>query len=188
MRKFFIFLLSSLNAISLYSHDFTRKDSLRGTLSQFRTCYDVNYYNLFVIVDEKEQSLERSFNEIYFTAVSDFEMFQIDLASNMEILLIEFEDNNLNYSREFDAVFVRFPRVIKAGEQLKIKVWYTGYPRRAINPPWDGGFSWKTDKNKNPWVGVSCQGLGASVWWLNKDHQSDEPDSMCITVSGKISK
>ena len=185
MRKFFIFLLSSLAAISLYSHDFTRKDSLRGTLSQFRTCYDVNYYNLFVIVDEKEQSLERSFNEIYFTAVSDFEMFQIDLASNMEILLIEFEDNNLNYSREFDAVFVRFPRVIKAGEQLKIKVWYTGYPRRAINPPWDGGFSWKTDKNKNPWVGVSCQGLGASVWWPNKDHQSDEPDSMCITVSAR---
>jgi len=185
MRKFFIFLLSSLAAISLYSHDFTRKDSLRGTLSQFRTCYDVNYYNLFVIVDEKEQSLERSFNEIYFTAVSDFEMFQIDLASNMEILLIEFEDNNLNYSREFDAVFVRFPRVIKAGEQLKIKVWYTGYPRKAINPPWDGGFSWETDKNKNPWVGVSCQGLGASVWWPNKDHQSDEPDSMCITVSAR---
>ena len=185
MRKFFIFLLSSLAAISLYSHDFTRKDSLRGTLSQFRTCYDVNYYNLFVIVDEKEQSLERSFNEIYFTVVSDFEMFQIDLASNMEILLIEFEDNNLNYSREFDAVFVRFPRVIKAGEQLKIKVWYTGYPRKAINPPWDGGFSWETDKNKNPWVGVSCQGLGASVWWPNKDHQSDEPDSMCITVSAR---
>ena len=111
MRKIFIFLLSSLTAISLYSHDFTRKDSLRGTLSQLRTCYDVNYYNLFVIVDEIEQSLERSYNEIYFTAVSDFEMFQIDLASNMEILLIEFEDNNLNYSREFDAVFVRFPRV-----------------------------------------------------------------------------
>ncbi|NQY21702.1 MAG: matrixin family metalloprotease, partial [Campylobacteraceae bacterium] len=35
------------------------------------------------------------------------------------------------------------------------------------------------------WIGVSCQGLGASVWWPCKDHQSDEPDSMRITCSAK---
>ena len=57
MRKFFIFLLSSLAAISLFSHDFTRKDSLRGTLSQYRTCYDVNYNNLFVIDEYADLSI-----------------------------------------------------------------------------------------------------------------------------------
>ena len=62
-----------------------------------------------------------------------------------------------------------------------IRVYYEGNPRVAINPPWDGGFSWEKDKNGNDWMGVSCQGLGASSWWPNKDHQSDEPDSMLIS-------
>jgi aminopeptidase N len=32
-------------------------------------------------------------------------------------------------------------------------------------------------------VAVACQGTGASLWWPNKDHQSDEPDSMLIRVT-----
>ncbi|HXG00492.1 MAG TPA: M1 family metallopeptidase, partial [Bacteroidota bacterium] len=28
-----------------------------------------------------------------------------------------------------------------------------------------------------------CQGTGASLWWPNKDHQADEPDSMAINVT-----
>jgi aminopeptidase N len=35
----------------------------------------------------------------------------------------------------------------------------------------------------NPWVQVVCQGSGASLWWPNKDHLSDEPDSVSISVT-----
>tara|TARA_B100000123_G_scaffold103983_1_gene76237 strand:- start:864 stop:2186 length:1323 start_codon:yes stop_codon:yes gene_type:complete len=70
---------------------------------------------------------------------------------------------------------------IKKNEFHKIKVYYEGQPKIAKNPPWDGGFSWKQDENNNPWISVSCQGTGASIWWPCKDHQSDEPDSMQIT-------
>ena len=195
MRKITFFLFFIFISVSTFSQEFSRKDSLRGELTHLRTCYDVNYYDLFVIVDEKERTLERSYNKIHFTAQFDFDEFQIDLAENMEILSILFPDSEemcedieprlLEYSREHDAVFVKFPRTIKKGEQSFIVIWYTGYPREAINPPWDGGFSWKKDRNNNPWIGVSCQGLGASVWWPNKDHQSDEPDSMSITVSAR---
>jgi len=167
------------------SQEFTKKDSLRGDLSSVRTCYDVTFYNLFVIIDEKEKFIERSYNEIHFIAISDFDKIQIDLSENMEILLIEYEDLELIYTREFDAVFIDFPEIIQKGEISKIKIWYNGYPKEAINPPWDGGFSWDKDKFDNPWIGVSCQGLGASVWWPCKDHQSDEPDSMQITVSAR---
>ncbi len=31
-------------------------------------------------------------------------------------------------------------------------------------------------KKARPWMTVACQGLGASVWYPCKDHQSDEPD------------
>jgi aminopeptidase N len=167
------------------AQEFTRKDSLRGNLTELRTCYDVTFYDLFVMVDEQEQSLEKSYNSIHFIATSDFDKIQIDLAQNMEIMRIEFEDSILAFSREFDAVFISFPRLLKKGEQAKIKVYYGGYPREAVNAPWDGGFSWKKDEKGNPWIGVSCQGLGASVWWPCKDHQSDEPDSMRITCAAR---
>ena len=198
MRKLILIIVLFCVNFSVFSQEFTRKDSLRGELTPFRTCYDVTYYNLNVTIDEKEKTIERSFNDIHFTSNSDFETIQIDLAKNMEILLILFPDKKLDsacydveydyeleFSREHDAVFVKFPRIIKKGEQSYIRVWYSGYPREAVNPPWDGGFSWRIDKNNNPWIGVSCQGLGASVWWPNKDHQSDEPDSMTIKVSAR---
>ena len=183
-RNLVVFLLFFIT-ISSFSQEFSRKDSLRGNLTPIRTCYDVTFYDLKVMIDEQEKSIERSYNIIHFTALTDFSWFQIDLASNMEVQIIEFEKSQLEFSREFDAVYVYFNREVKKGEQLSIKVWYGGYPRVAVNAPWDGGFSWKKDSNGNPWIGVSCQGLGASVWWPNKDHQSDEPDSMRITCTAR---
>ena len=40
-----------------------------------------------------------------------------------------------------------------------------------------------------PWMSVACQGLGASVWYPCKDHQSDEPDdgaTLSITVADSL--
>jgi aminopeptidase N len=44
-------------------------------------------------------------------------------------------------------------------------------------PPWDGGWIFSKDAKGRPWMTVACQGLGASVWYPCKDHQSDEPDA-----------
>jgi len=181
MVKIILSCICLLFALPSIAQEYSRKDSLRGNLTPIRTCYDVTFYDLSVMIDEQELSLEKSYNIIHFTALTDFNKMQIDLSSNMEIFSIEFEEDNLDFNREFDAVYINFKRTIKKGEQTLIKIWYGGYPREAINPPWDGGFSWENDKNGNPWIGVSCQGLGASIWWPCKDHQSDEPDSMRIT-------
>ena len=77
----------------------------------------------------------------------------------MKISEIQFEGRAQEYNREFNAVFVNFDRLVKSGEKTFIRVYYAGNPRVAINPPWDGGFSWEKDANGNDWVGVSCQGL-----------------------------
>ena len=184
MRKFFLFSLL-VNTFFVFSQDFTRRDSLRGNLTDIRTCYDVTYYDLNIFIDDNNRTIERSSNTIYFTALSDFKLMQIDLASNLEIFLIESEGDSLNYIREFDAIYVFFNREIKKDEKTNIKIFYGGSPKEAINPPWDGGFSWEIDENDKPWVGVSCQGIGASSWWPCKDHQSDEPDSMRIQASAR---
>src|SRR5690606_41203367 len=64
-----------------------------------------------------------------------------------------------------------------------IRFHYSGSPVVAKRPPWDGGFVWTQSQSGKPWVAVACQGTGASLWWPNKDHQSEEPDSMLISVA-----
>ena len=184
MKKLYVLLLLIYPTV-LFPQHYTRVDSLRGNLTPLRTCYDVTFYDLNVAIDEQEKSIERSTNTIYFRALLDFECIQIDLASNMDIMLVEFEGRELEFFREYDAVYIYFHRKINKGEETNIKIYYSGCPREAVNPPWDGGFSWSSDDNGNPWIGVSCQGLGASSWWPCKDHQSDEPDSMRIKVAAR---
>ena len=189
-----IFLLSSINIFSQnifsqpsfknYSNVFSKKDSLRGYLNEYRSIYDVKFYDLNIIIDDKKYELISSYNIISFLANNNIEnKIQIDLAYNMNISSIEFEGKKLNFEREHNAVYIYFNRLIKQDEIVEIKINYHGKPRKAVNPPWDGGFSWSKDKNGKAWIGVSCQGLGASTWWPCKDHQSDEPDSMRITYT-----
>ncbi len=161
---------------------FTRKDSLRGTLSNIRNNYDVKFYNLDIKIDIEKKFIS-GFNEIAFLAVDNISRLQIDLFDNMKINKIEYNNKSLNYTREFNAVFIDFNKTISKGSVSKIKVFYEGNPIVAKRAPWDGGFVFKKDKNGNAHVAVACQGTGASLWWPNKDHQSDEPDSMAINIT-----
>ena len=177
-----IFGLQSQAQLFDPEHAYTRADTLRGSLRAERTCYDVLTYDLAVKVDIANKAIEGS-NTINFKAVSDFQRLQIDLFEELSFTKIIFEGKDIQFKREFAAVWVDFPKVIKGGTQGEFTVYYSGHPRIAKMAPWDGGISWNTDEKGNPWVGVSCQGLGASVWWPNKDHLSDEPESMRIAIT-----
>ena len=162
---------------------FTKADSLRGYLSPLRTCFDVTYYHLDVAVNPSDSSIKGS-NTIRFKVVNPFKEMQIDLFANMKVDKIEFEDGTpLNYSREFGAVFIYLPKELEKSTTHQIIFYYSGKPQVAVNPPWDGGFIWNKQKEGNPWVMITCQGTGASLWFPNKDHQSDEPDSMLLSVT-----
>ncbi|MCK7555098.1 hypothetical protein MKQ70_08780 [Chitinophaga sedimenti] len=69
------------------------------------------------------------------------------------------------------------------GKIQQLAVYFHGVPRKAVRAPWDGGVQWSRDSLGRPWIATACQGLGASVWWPNKDHQSEEADSTSITVT-----
>lgn len=161
---------------------FGRADSLRGTLTFLRSCYDVNYYHLKVRLDISKRYISGS-NEFRFTAKDDFLRLQLDLFSHFDVEKIEYKGLSLNFKREFNAVFVDFPETIRKGSSGSFTVYYSGKPIVAKKAPWDGGFVFSTDSAGKPWVSTAVQGLGASSWWPNKDHLSDEPDSMLISVS-----
>jgi len=158
---------------------FNKGDTLRGTLSPIRSCYDVHHYDLWVSVDTSYQSIKGK-NTISFSAVNDFQQMQVDLFENMVVATITFENQPVQFKREFNALLLQMPRMIAEGELASLEIEYFGKPRVAKNPPWDGGFIWTTSDNNQPWIAVSCQGIGASLWWPCKDHLSDEPDSMDI--------
>lgn len=162
--------------------NYTRADSLRGNLTPLRTCYDINYYHLDIQVDVDKKFISGS-NLFKFTAVQDFNRLQVDLFDNLKIDKIIYKGKELPYKREFNAVFISFPAQIRKGAKDQFTVFYSGNPVIAKNAPWDGGLVDSTDGKGKPWLATACQGLGASVWWPNKDHQSDEVDSMLISVS-----
>ena len=147
MKKIGLLVLLICSFWILNAQDFGRADSLRGFLFPERNCYDVTYYHLSLKVDP-EMKFIRGFTEIHFDAVKDFDVIQIDLFENLKISRIEFEQQDLSYTREYNAVFVNFNRLVFQGENTSIKVYYEGNPRVAVHAPWDGGFSWKRMKTE----------------------------------------
>ena len=162
---------------------FTRADSLRGKLTPMRSCYDVTFYHLDVAVNLKERSITGS-NRIRFSMLQSARRIQLDLYANMTIDKILHKGQQLDYTREFDAVYVDFPRELRQGSAEEIQVFYHGVPQTPdFTKPMNGGVLWDKDSLGNEWAQVVCQGSGASLWWPNKDHLSDEPDSMKIWIT-----
>ena len=158
-------------------HKYTDENILLGEMTKYRDCFDVYYYDLSVELDPSNELLMGTV-EIHSKAQKDFDRFQIDLHSNFQIegITDKITGESLNYTREERAIYIDNTR--KKDESFTIEVRYSGKPVKAKKAPWKGGFVWKKDKERNPWVGVACETDGASIWWPLKDHTSDEPDSM----------
>jgi len=157
------------------AQEFTRRDSLQGSLRPERTCFDVLRYDLNLTI-EPEYKTVKGYNDITFKVIEKTQKIQLDLFENMVVDSIIFNEKKLQYKREFDAVFISFPSELPLNSEQKIRFYYNGNPLVAKRAPWDGGFVWKKDSNGNDFVGVAVQGTGASLWYPVKDHQTDEPD------------
>lgn len=183
-QKLAAFLVFFACAVQVgWTQDFTRQDTLRGTVTSERIWWDLNYYDLAVEIDPTQKFIRGS-NVIGFTPLEKGnKRMQIDLQPPMQIKRVQWQGRELSFSSEGNAHFIEFPKNLKKGKYDEITVHYEGNPREAVRAPWDGGFSWKKDGNGKPFVATSCQGLGASVWWPNKDHMYDEVDSMAIRLT-----
>lgn len=162
------------------SAQYTRKDSLLGYLSHPRACYDVKHYDLQVRLYPEKKFISGQ-NTITYLTTQVTQEIQIDLDTRLHIKKILQENKTLSFRREERAVFIRLPQKLPAGVCKKVTIFYEGSPQEAQNPPWQGGFVWKQDSQGNAWIAVACQNIGASIWFPNKDHWSDKPDSVQLT-------
>jgi len=181
-----ILLLSMLingQTIKSDSETFTHQDSLRGSITPERAWWDLNYYHLDIAVNPKTKSIKGK-NTIRYTILEPNQTLQIDLQAPMKLTKAVQDGEELVVLKDGNAHFINLKKPqIKINAQEEIQIYYEGKPRVAVRAPWDGGISWKKDNNGNDFIASSCQGLGASVWWPNKDHMYDEVDSMKISVN-----
>jgi aminopeptidase N len=185
LRVFFIVICAlNLQAQGLLSekNNFSRQDTLRGAITPERIWWDLTYYHLEITVDPDNKYISGK-NTIKYTVLNVYQTMQIDLQTPLNITKVMQDGKELEVIHEGNAHFIKLTKEQTIGNTESIIVYYEGNPKEAIRAPWDGGFSWKKDKNGNHFVATSCQGLGASVWWPCKDHMYDEVESMRISVT-----
>jgi aminopeptidase N len=160
---------------------FTRADTLRGSNGPARAWWDAEFYDLHVTVNPTDSTI-RGWNAITYRALKPGREMQIDLQVPIQIDSIVQNRQRLRFRRDSNAFFVGTPAAA-TGVRRTLTVFYHGKPRAAKRPPWDGGFIWQRDSLGNDFVATANEGLGASVWWPNKDLGADEPDSQRVAIT-----
>jgi aminopeptidase N len=174
---------------------FTRQDTLRGSNGPGRDWWDVTEYNIDITPDYRTKSI-RGKVTIAFRVTKEVSnrYMQIDLQQPMQLdSIVEGNKPIKSFSREGNVYLIDVrknkyqPTIGESQLPIvnRLTFYFSGTPREAVNPPWEGGWIWTKDNRGRPWMTVACQGLGASVWYPCKDYQGDEPDygaTLSVTV------
>src|SRR5688500_2369753 len=200
-------LLLFASPVVAQTDPFTRADTLRGSPgTPGRAWWDVTFYDLAVSINPADSTI-RGRNTITYrlrgpgqslsargavtrrgsqriaSPVVPTREIQIDLMTPLEIDSIVQDGRQLEFRRDGNAWFATTPPRDVPGDIRTLTAYYHGRPQIAKRPPWEGGFGWTTDSLGRPWIVTTDQGMGASVWWPNKDTQADEPDSQRVALT-----
>ena len=190
MRKLTLFALLLLLSIHVggacvlaQNGSITRQETLRGSVTPEREWWDLLHYHLKVEFLPETRRLRGS-NVVTFKTLKPGNKMQIDLQPPLAITKITHGASQLKFEREGNVYWIMFEKDLPQGVEDKVEVFYEGVPVVSRNPPWVGGITWGRDDLGEHFIVTTCQGIGASIWWPNKDHGSDEPDrGMQISVT-----
>jgi aminopeptidase N len=157
----------------------SRADILRGAYSQWRANNDLLSYDLDIRVDPDRKFISGK-NTIRFRMLKEDTRIQLDLFANLNVDKILHNNTELKYTRELWTVYVDFPQPLKKGSVQTIEFYYSGTPQETGR---FGGISFRKDPAGRHWITTACEGIGASIWWPNKDQQRDEVEQMQMHVA-----
>ena len=157
----------------------TQAQLLRGGYGPYRANNHLLFYHLDIRVDPAKKFISGK-NTVRFKMLQDGNRIQLDLTPNLSIDKILLGTTALKYERQFGAVFIDFPETLRAGKTYSIDFYYSGHP---VSTGRFGGFTFGEDPSGHPWVYTACEGIGAYIWWPNKEQWRDRVQSMEISVS-----
>jgi aminopeptidase N len=157
----------------------THADVLRGAYGPYRSNNDLLYYHLDIRVDPEKKFISGK-NTIRFKMLKDDTRIQLDLIDTLNIDKILLGETLLKFERDSGAVFVDFPETLHTGHVYSIDFYYSGSP---VQTGRFGGFTFGKDPSGHPWIYTACEGIGASIWWPDKDQWRDEVQNMEISIA-----
>jgi aminopeptidase N len=157
----------------------TKAELLRGAWGPYRANNDLLFYHLDIRIDPAKKLVSGK-NAIRFKMLQDDTRIQIDLAEVLNVDKILLDSTPLHYERDSGAVFVDFPYTLRSGQVYTIDFYYSGTP---VQMGRFGGFTFGTAPSGHPWIYTACEGIGASIWWPNKDQWRDEVETMEISIA-----
>ncbi len=171
----FAFLLLSAFPLFAQTEPITRAETLRGSITEEREWWDLQHYDLSVQFFPETKTIKGS-NVISFKTVKSDYVMQIDLQQPLAITKATHKDKELKFKREGSVYLIYLEEELPKDIEDSITVYWEGRPTESRNPPWSGGITWGRDDLGEHFITTTCQGIGASIWWANKDHGADEPD------------
>lgn len=159
-----------------------------GPLRPLQAIMDIRHNTLSLDVNIEKHTID-GYAEIDLILSKSTDTLLFDLVHLLTVhkTLVNGTDNK--FKQVGDSILIINKSGFKAGKQ-KIRIYYGGMPPDGIRPPWVGGFTWKTDKQGNPWVSINVQLQGAKLYYPCKDHPSDEPNEgvdLFITIPKGLS-
>ena len=157
-----------------------------GPLLSEQGAYDVQHCALDIEILPKRTWL-RGTMTLEVRSVSPMSWFVLDLDTPLRVKHVRQQVTDaqstsraLPFERRGGRIWIPLGKVEQPGQNLVFTVAYEGHPRRAVRPPWDGGFTWSKTKSGHPWIATSAQTQGADLWYPCKDHPSDKAESFTI--------
>ncbi|SIN77735.1 M1 family metallopeptidase [Algoriphagus halophilus] len=174
----FIFLLTIEVEAQIFRspQEFTHQDTLRGSNTKDRAWWNLEQYHLDIKVDPESKTIKGS-NTVTYQVISESKKLQIELQEPMILSRAIQNGDELEFEKDGYSYLITLQDPQNIGESYQVELQFEGSPVIAVRPPWDGGLTWSQDSNGLPFIANSNQGIGASIWWPNKDYPADEPDN-----------
>jgi aminopeptidase N len=153
-----------------------------GPLRPEQACYDVLHYELRLAVDPARKRIDGTL-AMRARAVASAKVLELDLDRALQVTAVAVDGVAVPVQHADGRIRVEPVTPLAEGAEFVVTVGYGGVPHVAKRPPWDGGFTWATTEDGQPWIATSCQGEGADLWWPCKDHPSDKPAGVDLHVT-----
>jgi len=155
-----------------------------GPLMPEQAAYNVKFYDIGIVVNPTDSMIIGDVS-VFAEVLSPLECFVVDLDTVYKIISIEEKNSDgknvpIKFERKVGKIWIHLNEKKEINDRVVVQIKYSGKPRIAPRPPWDGGFTWAKTKDGSPWIATTCQLNGADLWWPCKDHPSDEADSVAL--------